>query len=37
MKRDDIAREFIQNSEENRLGVMCKYNILRDYEAFDIS
>jgi hypothetical protein len=36
-KNVNIARGFIKNPKEDQLTVMCKYNILRDYDAFDIS
>lgn len=36
-KNPTIAKKFLEHPVENQLAVMCKYTILRDYDAFDIS
>jgi hypothetical protein len=36
-KNRDVTKQFIQNPAKNQLAAICKYTVLRDYDAFDIS
>jgi len=36
-KNRNVTKRFIENPAKNQLAVICKYTVLRDYDAFDIS